>query len=545
MQNLKIIFQKHHSHFLALRSSGLALGLGFILLVGAYLRLYNISGYMTFLGDEGRDVLIVKRMIVDHKFTLLGPNASVGGFFLGPIYYYFMLPFLWLWKLDPTGPAVMVALFGIATIYLVYKAGKEFYDEWVGLIAASLYAVSPLVIAYSRSSWNPNPVPFFSTLLLLFLWRVVVRNRWKEMFWVGIIFGIGLQLHYLFAFLFFVAGIWFLIFGRSLRNLKYYVLGIAGFLIGYAPFLAFEMRHSFPNTMSIIRFLFAGKETGFVESGFIRTISDVVFRLFGRLIVRLPQPELWSSFPLWQRQAWELWVNGSIALTIGISLCFIFYKSLAKFLIPGMLKDFLDNEDKRNELYKSSVLLLVWFVVIILLFGFYRKSIYDYYFGIFFALPFLATGLILWRISRVRFGKYIAVALWIGLLYFNWQGRPFRFPPNNQLDQAKRIASFAFEKTDRKPFNFALITGGNSDHGFRYFFEIWGNPPVVLENEERDPQRKTVTDQLIVICEYFECKPLGHPLWEIAGFGPAEIVGQWDVPFVKIFKLIHVSKATK
>ena len=56
-----------------------------ILLLGAYMRLHQIEGYMTFLGDEGRDVLVVKRMIVDGKFTLLGPTASVGGFFLGPI----------------------------------------------------------------------------------------------------------------------------------------------------------------------------------------------------------------------------------------------------------------------------------------------------------------------------------------------------------------------------------------------------------------------------------------------------------------------------
>src|SRR3990167_9696667 len=112
-----------------------------ILLLGAYLRLHHISGYMTYLGDEGRDVLVVARMIVDHKFTLLGPTASVGGFFLGPIYYYFMLPFLWLWNFDPTGPAVMVGLFGIATIFLVYLLGKKMFDEWVGLIAASIYAL--------------------------------------------------------------------------------------------------------------------------------------------------------------------------------------------------------------------------------------------------------------------------------------------------------------------------------------------------------------------------------------------------------------------
>ena len=91
-----------------------------VIILGGYLRLWKIADYMTFLGDEGRDVLVVKRMLVDHKFTLLGPTASVGGFFLGPIYYYFMIPFLWLFNLNPVGPAVMVGLFGTATIALVY-----------------------------------------------------------------------------------------------------------------------------------------------------------------------------------------------------------------------------------------------------------------------------------------------------------------------------------------------------------------------------------------------------------------------------------------
>src|SRR3990167_7677310 len=101
-----------------------------ILILGGFFRLRNISGYMTFLGDEGRDVLIVKRMIVDHDITFLGPTASVGGFFLGPIYYYFITPFLWAFNLDPVGPAVMVALFGVATIYLVYRVGVDFVSRF-------------------------------------------------------------------------------------------------------------------------------------------------------------------------------------------------------------------------------------------------------------------------------------------------------------------------------------------------------------------------------------------------------------------------------
>src|SRR3989344_4139376 len=125
-----------------------------ILILGGFFRLRNISGYMTFLGDEGRDVLVVKRMIVDHDIAFLGPTASVGGFFLGPIYYYFMVPFLWLFNYNPLGPAIMVALFGIVTVWFVYKVGKEFFGASAGLIAAGLYAISPLVVTYSRSSWE-------------------------------------------------------------------------------------------------------------------------------------------------------------------------------------------------------------------------------------------------------------------------------------------------------------------------------------------------------------------------------------------------------
>lgn len=57
-----------------------------ILFVAAFFRIYRISDYMTFLGDEGRDAIVAKN-ILHGNFTLLGPRASAGDFFLGPIYY--------------------------------------------------------------------------------------------------------------------------------------------------------------------------------------------------------------------------------------------------------------------------------------------------------------------------------------------------------------------------------------------------------------------------------------------------------------------------
>jgi 4-amino-4-deoxy-L-arabinose transferase-like glycosyltransferase len=520
----------------------------FILVLGAYLRLYMIRNYMTFLGDEGRDVLIVKRMIVDHKFTLLGPTASVGGFFLGPIYYYFMMPFLWASALDPVGPAIGVALVGVATIFLVFYAGKKFFGNFAGLFSASVYALSPLVIAYSRSSWNPNIVPFFALALIYLLWKLIVKPHRATPFAIGVILGIGIQLHYLFLFLFVLVGIWYLIHVRRIPFWKTVLETGLGFIIGILPFLAFEIRHGFANTQTIIQFLMTGKDTGFSAGSFFNTITDVSFRSFGRLVFRIPQKDVFQNYSSGYITSLFVCIKSALYVSILLFCSILLYSNsrirhyIHTYIDPEMIRGKLSVP--RNTL-TAIILLSLWFIVTVGLFGLYRKAIYDYYFGIFFPLPFLLIGYSVSKLFEVKWGRYVAIILWVSLLIFNWQGRPFIYEPNNQIEQVKKIASVAFEKTDGKPFNFALIADGNSDHGYRYFFEIWNSPPVTIENTQIDPDRRTVTDQLIVICETIDCQPLGNSLWEVAGFGRAEIVGQWEVPFVKIYKLVHYKESVK
>ena len=47
-----------------------------ILLIGSFLRLYKIGEYMTFLGDEGRDAIIVRRLFTDFD-PISSPNPIV------------------------------------------------------------------------------------------------------------------------------------------------------------------------------------------------------------------------------------------------------------------------------------------------------------------------------------------------------------------------------------------------------------------------------------------------------------------------------------
>lgn len=510
--NSKSLFQK------LIHSKG-KISLIAILLLAAYLRLWRIQDYMTFLGDEGRDALVVKRMIVDHKFTLLGPTASVGGFFLGPIYYYFMAPFLWLFRFNPVGPAVMVALFGIATVYLVYRVGREFFSQETGLFAASLYALSPLVVAYSRSSWNPNLVPFFGLLYIYSLWRIVKTSNWRWWFLAGLCIGIGLQLHYLFTFLIPAGFLFLIIYRHQLADIKNWGMKILGILIGWSPFIVFELRHRFPNTISLYNFILHGQETGFSEKIKVhQRLLQIIFQLFSRLVFKFPPPEQYPNFPDDFLSYWRL----SVMSAIIISLVILIFQ-LIKKKPPAHL------------------LFLLWLIFGIGLFIFYRKDVYDYYLGIMFPLPFLLVGDTLALLWQKKFLKPLSLLLLAGLLLLNWSGQPFQFPPNAQLTQVQAISKSIFDRAQGKPLNLALITGQNSDHAYRYFLEIWGNQPVVIENFENDPERETVTDQLFVICEKADCQPLGHSLWEIAGFGRAEIEEEWESVVVKVYKMKHWS----
>jgi 4-amino-4-deoxy-L-arabinose transferase-like glycosyltransferase len=506
-----------------------------ILFLSAFMRLYKISDYMTFLGDEGRDVMIAKG-ILEGDFTLLGPRSSAGDFFYGPIYYYMITPFLWLFHLDPVGPAVMVALVSVLTTALIYLVGKKFFNTIAGLTGAALYAISRIVIEYSHSSWNPDVLPFFSLLIIYFSYiSTTSRNPWKYYLLIGFLFGIALQLHYLILFL--AAGIVIYIFvaerlesgwKKVPQTFMHYALLAGGFLIGFAPFLAFEVRHDFLNTKAILGFIFGDTVHKSYDQhiSFISNVGDAFFRLFAKPLFIFPAI---SEYIRYQSSLLIIW--GITAMLIaGLSIYYLFKVKNKKVIL----------------------LLSLWMFLSVFFFGFYKKKIDDYHFAFLFPLPFILVGNMLAQIAAGNQKKkkhtlrILIASLIFGIMFIvNLLYMPFLYPGNRQRDQAKEISQFVISKTDNKPYNFAMISGGNSDYAYRYYLEILGHKPIQLDNQFNDPQRKTVTNQLLVVCEDPSCSPLGNPLFDVAAYGRAQIVNQWNVSVVKVVKLIHYNEPEK
>lgn len=478
-----------------------------ILFLAASLRFYNLSPYLQFLGDEGRDALVVKRIIVDHQLTLLGPTASVGGFYTGPIYYYFMLPFLWLWGLNPVGPAVMAGLFGLATIALIFFSAKEFFGEKAAVISAVLVAVSPKMIDISRFSWNPNPVPFFSLLTIFLLYLAAVRKKILYTFLSGISLGILVQLHYMDLIFIPIVGIALLFLFPRRQWLIQIALMSLGFFVGDSLFLVFELRHGFPNTKSVWEFINRhGATVAPRSSNLLWLFNDIARQLY----------EIVLGF------------RGSV-------LNLFYYFSLVGFIF-WIIKSFRPNKNK-------IVAVVTWLVIGVLGVGFYRGTLFDHYFNTLYPLPFLLLGLsgeLLWKHEFLRFLVPILTAV---LIFFQVPKLFFWSPPNNLLAQTQAVDQIVIDLAAGEPYNFALIAPGNSDHAYRYFLEIWGKKPVVIDPPQSDPNRQTVTGQLIVVCES-NCAPLGDPTWEVAGFGRAEIIAEKVGPAgIKVYKLINYQQS--
>lgn len=497
-----------------------------ILLLGAFLRLYKIDGYMTFLGDEGRDGLVWLRMVKQGKFTLIGPQTSIGNMYLGPLYYYLMLPFYILFGLSPVGPSVGVALLGVATIFLIWKIGKEWFGEIAGSTAALLYATSPVVIIYSRSSWNPNIMPFFALLTIYGIWQFWQKENFVWLPVIGVTLSFCLQSHYLGLLLLPVVGIFWLVellklLRKNDKRLKYYILHttysiLLLLLLTLVPLVWFDLRHNFINAKAFYKF-FTERQT---------TVNLKAYKAI---------PHLW---PLWELMitrllaAKEIVLGRVMALVLVLGAVFFFTRS---DLVRGRTSPI-------SPVNRALALIFVWLVIGLGGIGLYKQHIYDHYFGFLFPAVFLLAGFLLGKIWEIRgfrdLGKLGVLGILALAMWFNLKNSPLNWPPNYQMAKVQKVDQTIIQEASSQPFNFALIAKQNYEAGYEYFLEDWRAPLVRIDPQEAS---QTIADQLFVVCEDEKCEPVGHPKTEIANFGWAKIDQEWEFPWgVKLYRLTHL-----
>ncbi len=469
------------------------------LIIGVFLRFYKLSGFVTFLGDQGRDAIIIKRILTGEHFPAIGPPTSVGQVYLGPFYYYFIAPWLLLSNFNPIGLAVGVAFFSSIYLLINYLIVKELFDKKIALISTILLSFSSVLIDFSRFSWNPNLLPLFTLLTVYFVIKSLKTNKWYYFVLSGTFLSFAIQLHYLALFLIppiVILLMFELIKGfkqsnnGAMKQLSNYLLSFFSFLIFSSPLIIFDLRHQFLNTKSFIA-LFQSSGTGFLTK-------------FN---------SLFDSFYFLNLYSFNINFNKFLVYLLLFFLLLAFVTLIKRV---SNLKTFL-----------------LFFLLTMLGMSFYNGPKHPHYFGLIYPLYYVIISCFLVFPKKSLWEKYLTIFFVLGFIFLNFQKYPyFRNPPNNQIVLAKNVAQNIFDNVKKEKFTVTALPEKYSDSTYRYFLETWRKRAI-----EKDSLIKA--DELFVVCEK-KCSPIiGNPQWDIAFFAPNKIVGEWKVSDVKIYKLIR------
>lgn len=240
-------------------------------LLGLFLRLYQLDKVMPFTFDQGRDLLELAALSKG-DITLVGPTTGIAGFFLGPFYFYALLPGFLLGGGSPVGVAYWVALIASVALPLSFYLAKKVTTPTGAWLTYLMLTFLPGSLHEARVIWNPS----FAVPLLVASWWCLFESKKKSWLLIPALLLYGLSLQTELAYTVFLAPIylwWVAIhsplaqkFRQQSETFKGYswpVL-IASITAGVAtllPQLVFELKHSFIMTNAITTALFSSEKS--------------------------------------------------------------------------------------------------------------------------------------------------------------------------------------------------------------------------------------------------------------------------------------------
>jgi hypothetical protein len=482
-----------------------------LLLVASFLRIWNLPNTLMFQGDQGRDSLIVSQIFTKGDLVFIGPVTSVGNMYLGPLYYYFMLPFQRLSYPSPLGPAYAIAVLGILTVYLTYRWGKNMIGTRAALIATLLTTFSVSAVTYSRFSWNPNLAPLVGLAIIYTTYKAWKHHpRW----WIGVAvcFSILTQLHYLALVSLGGAGVIWLLQLRDIwlsRNHKHKtthfklqdlllptLIGVVLFIVSLTPLFLFDYKHDWLNAKAFQK-LFT-KEEAFADNNqfsLVTKVPETLRETHGRGMHILFEHTIGKNREL----------NSALLVLVAV------------ILVPLLLKP-------RRPTWPGEVVLLSYLVTGIVGTALYEHSIFDHYIAYLFPVAFLTLGLVLSRVSRTALGAVVALGFIVFFLWYNIPRLPLKTGDWTIFEMQEVTKSIHQRLAKDEKYSLVLLSPSKDLYGqnYRYFLSTTDNPPL-------PPERAGEADTLVVINEEHVQNVANLPIYEITIFPQKQVSESYTI----------------
>jgi hypothetical protein len=203
-----------------------------LVVLATVLRFYRLPELMTFIGDQGRDYLAARDMVLTGQWPLVGIPSSIPWLHQGVLFIWLTALMFKLGGFNPLMPAILTGVMGVVGVYLLYRLSRSW---WAGLIMAT----APLSVIHSRLPYHLSPLSFVA---IGYLWALTINSVGWGIFFTALLLQFELSTLPLVFLLFF----WF---RKSWQRLLYWSpIGLIPFL----PKIIYDFSHGFSQTAGLV-----------------------------------------------------------------------------------------------------------------------------------------------------------------------------------------------------------------------------------------------------------------------------------------------------
>ncbi|MCA9987381.1 MAG: hypothetical protein KDE59_23900 [Anaerolineales bacterium] len=410
-----------------------------ILLLAAYLRWYKL-GYAFVGGDQSILLNIAMRYVNGGELPLAANKSSAG--IMNPPFIVYLLAAPLFVQSALQAVHLFLGLIGFGAVLALALYARWLFGWRVAILATLLLATNPWAVHYSRFIWNPNPIPFFATLLLFSLIAIVLdRQRALHIVLMGFSLAAITQLHLSGLVMVFVTGLTLLLFGRSWLNSDWrrlllpFLLGAGVALLLYWPFIQFEKAVAYADLRAVATAL-----TGQAANSDPLGVGEAETNAASFLLVQ----ELATGNGIEHVLGLSgddppglAWAEFGARLLFWLSLLYVAVGPFA--WLRWRTAPSTHQETKAYARYVTQIILLLWFLVPILLYVRHTVYLQNYYFLYIYPAPAIAGALLIdqaltWvageqqRFPRqLWLSRFVAVLLLMPILLLSfWQAGLFQ-----------------------------------------------------------------------------------------------------------------------
>ncbi len=245
-----------------------------IITLGIFFRTYQVVERTDFGHDADLYSWIVKDLVVNQHFRLVGQETSAPGVFIGPFFYYSLVPFYLLFNMDPVAAHFPITIVGVLTVISYFLVFSKLFNTKVGLIASLLYAVLISMSVWFDRRLAPSTPTNLWTIWYFYTVIMLARGKFKVLPLLGVLIGLIWHLHIALLPSLFAVPLAFLVAGKLPKASQTVKFFIALFIISL-PLILFELRHNFQQTINLLQNFAVAREgaKGFYK---FQTVTEMI-----------------------------------------------------------------------------------------------------------------------------------------------------------------------------------------------------------------------------------------------------------------------------